>query len=66
MSWWWLHRRIQFSFRGAVDNGNGTMTLTFRVQNNRGGKLEYVAIGLPEGVTPIWPDDTYQSEVCLD
>jgi hypothetical protein len=60
------NRRIQFSFRGAVDNGNGTMTLTFRVQNNRGGKLEYVAIGLPEGVTPIWPDDTYQSEVCLD
>jgi hypothetical protein len=59
------HRNFYFSFQGATDNGS-SVTLTFRVKNNRGRGMEYVAIGLPGGVEPIWPEDSYQSEVCLD
>ena len=59
------NRNFDFSFQGATDNGS-SVTLTFRVKNNRGGGMEYVAIGLPEGVEPIWPEDSYQSEVCQD
>ncbi|MBN1978806.1 MAG: VWA domain-containing protein [Anaerolineae bacterium] len=59
------NRSFDFSFQGATDNGS-SVTLTFRVTNNRRQALSHVAIGLPEGVEPIWPEDSYQSEVCLD
>jgi uncharacterized protein YegL len=53
-----------FSFQGAKDNGDGTMTLTFRVQNDRRAAISNVLIGLPSGVKPSWPTSSYQSEVC--
>ncbi|MBN1483585.1 MAG: hypothetical protein JXA37_02590 [Chloroflexia bacterium] len=50
-----------FSFQGAVDNGDGTMTLTFQVQNNTNHGISHVTIGLPNA---IWGGGNYQSEVC--
>jgi uncharacterized protein YegL len=58
-------RRFGFSFQGATDNGS-SVTLTFRVTNNRRRGLSHVAIGLPREVKPIWPENSFQSEVCLD
>jgi hypothetical protein len=57
---------FSFSFQGAQDNGDGTMALTFRVQNDRRAAISNVLIGLPDGVTPSSPLSEYQSEVCLD
>jgi len=59
-------RYFAFYFGGAEDNGDGTFTLTFQVQNMTDRGLSHVTIGLPGGVTPDWPTTTYQSEVCLD
>jgi uncharacterized protein YegL len=57
--------RFDFSFQGATDDGD-TVTLTFRVTNNRRNGLSHVAIGLPRDVEPLWPEHSFQSEVCLD
>jgi hypothetical protein len=59
-------RRMVMQFRGATDNGDGTMTLTFWVKNNRAQALSHVTFGLPQGVTPSWPTNSYDSEFCLD
>jgi hypothetical protein len=49
-----------FYFVGAEDNGDGTMTLTFHVQNFTEQGLSHVSIG----VVPSSPTDRYESEVC--
>jgi hypothetical protein len=56
--------RFTFSFEGAADNGDGTRTLTFRVQNEHLRPLTQVTIGLPEDVRPSAPVESYRSEVC--
>jgi hypothetical protein len=54
-----------FSFQGAEDNGDGTMTLTFRVQNDRTfARLKSTRMGLPNGIQPSSPLSEYQSVVC--
>lgn len=53
-----------FTFHGAVDNGDGTMTLTFTIQNMNGYGLSHATFGLPDGVVPSNPSGGYQSEVC--
>jgi hypothetical protein len=53
-----------FSFVGAIDNGDGTLTLTFHVQNLTGNGLSHATIGLPDGVVPSWPTDSYESSIC--
>lgn len=53
-----------FTFQGAVDNGDGTMTLAFYVQNMNGFGLSHATFGLPGGVVPTNPSGNYQSEVC--
>jgi uncharacterized protein YegL len=55
-----------FSFQGAEDNGDGTLTLTFRVQYDYRNAISHVLIGLPRDVTPSWPTTTYESMVCKD
>jgi hypothetical protein len=57
-TWWFL---------GAADNGDGTVTLTFRLQNDNAHGLSHATFGLPAGVVPSWPEDgdTYTSAVCL-
>jgi hypothetical protein len=49
-----------FSFLGAIDNGDGTLTLTFVVQNHTGNGLSHTTIG----VVPPSPPGSYQSEYC--
>ena len=53
-----------FTFQGAVDNGDGTFTLTFHVQNMNGYGLSHATFGLPGGAVPTNPSGNYQSEVC--
>jgi hypothetical protein len=53
-----------FYFMGAVDNGDGTLTLTFQVQNFSDKGLSHATIGLPDGAVPSVPTGSYQSEVC--
>jgi hypothetical protein len=53
-----------FYFLGAADNGDGTLTLTFQVQNLTSLALSHATIGLPAGTTPSSPTNNYQSEVC--
>jgi len=53
-----------FYFLGAQDNGDGTMTLTFQVQNLTNRGLSHATIGLPGGVIPTAPTGNYQSQVC--
>jgi hypothetical protein len=53
-----------FTFMGAEDNGDGTMTLTFHVYNFTSHGLSHATIGLPDGVEPTAPTGNYQSEVC--
>lgn len=53
-----------FYFLGAQDNGDGTMTLTFQVQNLTENGLSHATIGLPAGVIPTQPTGNYQSQVC--
>jgi len=55
---------FSFQFFGATDNGDGTITLTYMVQNLSGNPLSTVTIGLPETVIPSNPVDTYTSQVC--
>ena len=50
-----------FAFINAVDNGDGTTTLTFRVQNRTSQPLRQVTIGLPAGVVPSAPMGSYDS-----
>jgi hypothetical protein len=56
--------QFAFYFLGAVDNGDGTLTLTFQVQNLTNQALSHATIGLPSGVTPSSPTDSYESKVC--
>jgi hypothetical protein len=58
--------RFTFTFLGAEDNGDGTLTLTFRVQNDRRRGLSHVLIGLDDDVVPSSPTGSYEAEVCLD
>lgn len=53
-----------FQFFGATDNGDGTITLTYMVQNLSSNPLSAVTIGLPETVVPSTPSGTYTSQVC--
>ena len=53
-----------FYFMGAQDNGDGTLTLVFQVQNLTDRGLSHATIGLPGGVIPSTPTGNYQSEVC--
>ncbi|MBN2394495.1 MAG: hypothetical protein JXR84_27425 [Anaerolineae bacterium] len=53
-----------FYFGGATDNGDGTLTLTFIVQNFTSNATSHVTIGLPDGMVPSQPDGPYQSRVC--
>ncbi len=53
-----------FTFQGAVDNGDGTMTLVFMVQNMNGFGLSHATFGLPGGAVPSNPSGSYQSQVC--
>jgi hypothetical protein len=55
---------FEFQFLGAEDNGDGTLTLRFRVTNYVGQGLSHATFGLPNGVTPPSPTGSYQSEVC--
>lgn len=57
-------RSYTFTFLGAEDNGDGTLTLTFRVQNDRRNALSHATIGLSGGVKPSTPTNFYESEVC--
>lgn len=60
-------RRYAFTFLGATDNGDGTLTLTFKVENGAARGLSHVTFGLPAGVKPSQPPSgNYQTEVCLD
>lgn len=53
-----------FTFQGAVDNGDGTMTLIFHVRNMNGFGLSHATFGLPDGVVPSGPSGSYTSSVC--
>jgi len=55
-----VNRFFAFYFAGAVDNGDGTRTMIFYVQNFTTTGLTSVTIG----VTPSSPIATYQSQVC--
>jgi len=57
--------QFSFAFQGATDNGNGTMTLTFQVQNFTSFGLSHATIGLPDGLVPSEPGNgSYESKVC--
>jgi hypothetical protein len=49
-----------FYFMGAEDNGDGTLTLTFHVQNVTEAGLSHATIGIPEAQAA----DSYESKVC--
>jgi len=54
-----------FTFMGATDNGDGTVTLTFQVQNYSNHGLSHASFGLPDGVVPTTPESgNYTSKVC--
>ncbi len=53
-----------FSYQGAVDNNDGTLTLVFHVENHTGHGLSHATFGLPGGQVPSWPGGTYESQVC--
>ena len=54
-----------FTFMGATDNGDGTVTLTFQVQNYSNHGLSHASFGLPDGVVPTTPEGgNYTSKVC--
>jgi hypothetical protein len=53
-----------FTFMGATNNGNDTMTLTFQVQVYSQFGLSHAAFGLPAGVVPSSPTGNYESKVC--
>jgi hypothetical protein len=53
-----------FSFMGAEDNGDGTLTLTFVVYNFTGQALSHATVGLPDGVVPSSPSGSYESRIC--
>ncbi len=61
-----VHNNLAWSFMGAINNGNGTMTLKFKVKNNNTSSLNRVTFGLPAGIAPLWPLSTYTSELCMD
>ena len=50
--------------QGALDNGDGTMTLSFYIQNMNGFGLSHATFGLPGGAVPSNPSGSYQSQVC--
>jgi hypothetical protein len=58
-TWWFL---------GATNNGHGTTTLTFKLQNNNVFGLDHADFALPPGVVPVAPSagGTYTIDVCLD
>jgi hypothetical protein len=53
-----------FQFADTTDNGDGTFTLRFWLFNNASSGLSHASFGLPAGVVPSTPTNTYQSEVC--
>jgi len=53
-----------FSFQGAVDNNDGSLTLVFYVWNDNPHGLSHATFGLPDGVVPANPSGGYQSQVC--
>ena len=56
--------KFSFTFAGATDNGDGTTMLTFWVSNYTTFGLSHVTIGLPAGVVPSSPTNTYTSQIC--
>lgn len=53
-----------FIFMGAVDNGDGTYTLSFQFIVYDSHALSHATIGLPEGATPT-EFGSFQSESCV-
>jgi hypothetical protein len=53
-----------FAFMGAVDNGDGTYTLSFKVVVYDTQALSHVTIGLPAGAVPS-ESGSYTSESCV-
>ncbi len=53
-----------FQYFGATDNGDGTITLTYMVENLSGNPLNAVTIGMPDTLVPSTPAGTYTSRVC--
>jgi hypothetical protein len=54
------------SFDSALDNGDGTTTLTFTVINHTPDALAHVAFSLPEGQTAGGvTDNSFTSEICV-
>jgi hypothetical protein len=51
-------------FMGAQDNEDGTLTLVFHLYNFTDHGLSHATFGLPDGVVPSSPPNTYQSRVC--
>lgn len=58
------NKYFAFQFMGATDNGDGTYTLTFMVQNLTSFALSHATIGLPAGFVPSMPSGSYESQVC--
>lgn len=56
--------KFAFYYMGAKDNGDGTSTLTFNVQNLTDRGLSHATIGLPSGLVPSNPTTSYTSQVC--
>jgi len=55
---------FNFQFLGASDNGDGTLTLRFKVQVLTNRALSHATFGLPGGIAPSSPTNIYQSQVC--
>ena len=53
-----------FQFAGSTDNGDGTYTLNFWVYVFGNNGLSHASFGLPEGVVPASPTNTYDAVVC--
>jgi hypothetical protein len=57
---WDENHFFAFYFMGAEDNGDGTLTLTFHVQNMTDAGLSHATIGIPDAEVP----GSYESKVC--
>jgi hypothetical protein len=60
------NNNFAFSFAGATENGDGTLTLKFLVQNQTNHGLSHVTFGLAAGVVPSAPTNNFQSNVCIE
>jgi hypothetical protein len=56
--------QFKAQFVGSTDNGDGTLTLKYYVQNLGSDPLTSVLIGLPDGVIPSAPTTTFNGQTC--